>query len=137
MFLCNEIQQRLREPLPPIYYRCAELSHGIIDASIALLTRQCDNKLYQIYGPLVNQIVRSATSVPANITEGHGRAGDNMAMNFYRTARGSLQETIYFTTCLPPPFSTNLHAQAVSLQEELDAFVDGLAQRMVRGSIVV
>jgi len=81
MFLCNEIRQRIQEPLPPIYYRCAELSHAILDACIALLTRHCDDRLYQIYAPLVNQIVRCSTSVAANITEGHGRAGDNMAMN--------------------------------------------------------
>ncbi|MFH1749753.1 MAG: four helix bundle protein [bacterium] len=45
---------------------------------------------------LINQIRRSAISIPANIAEGMGRNTKAELKNFLYNARGSLQETIYF-----------------------------------------
>jgi four helix bundle protein len=41
---------------------------------------------------IVSQIRRSASSVPANIAEGHGRRGRAYFVQFLRVAQGSLKE---------------------------------------------
>lgn len=41
---------------------------------------------------IVSQIRRSASSVPANIAEGHGREGRAQFVQFLRVAQGSLKE---------------------------------------------
>ena len=45
---------------------------------------------------LVAQVTRSASSVPANIAEGHGRVTKRDYANFVAVARGSLMETETF-----------------------------------------
>ena len=45
----------------------------------------------EIFG-IVSQIRRSASSVPANIAEGHGREGRAHFVQFLRFAQGSLKE---------------------------------------------
>jgi four helix bundle protein len=42
---------------------------------------------------LANQVIRSATSIPANIAEGYGRFADGAYRNHLSIARGSLFET--------------------------------------------
>jgi four helix bundle protein len=51
----------------------------------------------EIYG-LTSQLRRSATSVPANITEGFARISDKSNKQFLMIAYGSLQELKYFLT---------------------------------------
>jgi four helix bundle protein len=41
--------------------------------------------------PLADQLIRSASSVPANLSEGHGRIGRDRA-HFWRIAYGSAKE---------------------------------------------
>jgi four helix bundle protein len=41
--------------------------------------------------PLADQVIRSASSVPANLSEGHGRIGRDRA-HFWRIAYGSAKE---------------------------------------------
>ena len=44
-----------------------------------------------MYQSLADQVVRSASSVPANLAEGHGRAGKSR-LHHYRIAYGSAKE---------------------------------------------
>jgi len=41
--------------------------------------------------PITDQVIRSASSVPANLAEGHGRSGRDR-MHFWRIAYGSAKE---------------------------------------------
>lgn len=45
---------------------------------------------------LVNQLRRSASSIPANIAEGHGKNTTREYASFLYNARGSIEETRYF-----------------------------------------
>ena len=45
---------------------------------------------------IINQIQRSATSLPANIAEGYGRVSTKEKIRFLYIANGSLEETRYF-----------------------------------------
>ena len=55
--------------------------------------------------PIADQVVRSASSVPANIAEGHGRFGRDR-VHHYRIAYGSAKEVGVHLQLL-------LHAQAI------------------------
>ena len=48
---------------------------------------------------LVDQIIRSSRSVPANIAEGFGRFHFQENIQFCRQARGSLSETLEYLIC--------------------------------------
>ena len=48
---------------------------------------------------LVDQIIRSSRSVPANITEGFGRFHFQENIQYCRQARGSLSETLEHLMC--------------------------------------
>lgn len=49
----------------------------------------------ELYG-ITSQIRRSASSIPANIAEGHSRNTTKQYINFLSIANGSLAETRYF-----------------------------------------
>ena len=61
--------------------------------SIYKLTKELPHT--EKYG-IVNQIQRSAVSVPANIVEGYGRISTKEKLRFLYIANGSLEETRYF-----------------------------------------
>ena len=62
---------------------------------------------------IANQVIRSASSVPANLAEGHGRTG-RVRMNYWRIAYASAKEVDSHLTLLA-------HAGAVNRSRTNDA----------------
>ena len=66
---------------------------------------------------LSTQIVRAATSAPANIAEGYARASNREFLQHLAIAHGSLHEVAYYvhfmgrTQLVDPPTCSNLEAQ--------------------------
>jgi len=83
--------------------------------------------------PLESQLLRAATSVPANIAEGCGRAGDRDFRRFLRHSLGSACELEYHLLLardvgfLPVPEYAVLAAQVV----EVKRMLAGLIRRLV------
>ncbi len=67
-------------------------AHGLVVETYRLTARF---PAAEKYG-LVNQLRRSASSVPANIAEGHGRNTTRDYASYLYNARGSVEETRYF-----------------------------------------
>lgn len=82
---------------------------------------------------LESQLLRAATSIPANIAEGCGRAGDRDFRRFLRHSLGSACELEYHLLLardvgfLPVPEYTVLAAQVV----EVKRMLSGLIRRLV------
>jgi four helix bundle protein len=85
----------------------------------------------EAYG-LASQVRRSASSVPANIAEGCGRGGGDLA-RFCRIASGSLSEfryhllLVYELGLLPKDRFDALDNQAAEVERMLTAFIRTLA----------
>lgn len=81
---------------------------------------------------LVNQLRRSAISVPANIVEGQSRNTTKEYLQFLYNARGSLEETRYHLLLsrdlnyLSPPGYEDLEVK----YEEVSKMLNGLISRM-------
>ncbi len=68
-----------------------------IAADLANTIRECVHRWDTFDRQTIGlQLVRSADSVGANITEGYARSHGKDALRFYSIARGSLEETIYW-----------------------------------------
>lgn len=67
-------------------------SHGLVLAVYKATTRFPREELYG----LTNQIRRASTSIPANIAEGCGRAGETELARFLQIAMGSASELEYY-----------------------------------------
>ena len=70
-----------------MWQKAQELASAIVDLTRALPTDRTT-------GVLVQQVVRSASSIGANIAEGHGRFAAGAYRNHLSIARGSTAETI-------------------------------------------
>ncbi len=77
-----------------------------------------------------SQLIRCATSVSANISEGTGRASKRQFLQFIKIARGSAFETYTFLTQMPPPFSTTILREAKEMCEALDGEMRVLIEKL-------
>jgi four helix bundle protein len=64
--------------------------------------------------PIADQVIRSASSVPANLAEGHGRSGRDR-QNFWRIAYASAKETDSHLRLLAATGAVNSSATQTSL----------------------
>ena len=72
--------------VPHNNFQTLDLSLQVAGTAIALA-----NRVPAKLRSLADQLIRSASSVPANLAEGHGRTG-RARMNHYRIAYGSAKE---------------------------------------------
>jgi four helix bundle protein len=72
-------------------YRDLNVWQKAIDLSVACYRATSSFPRQEIYG-MTNQIRRAATSVAANIAEGHGREHTRTFVQFLRISQGSLKE---------------------------------------------
>jgi len=82
---------------------------------------------------MVDQITRAATSVPANIAEGHGRAGTKEYSNFLSIAKGSLMETeTFLLLAIRLEFISKEESQtALGLVTEVSKMLSSLRRRLL------
>ena len=93
------------------------------------------NEMYR----LVAQVTRSASSVPANIAEGHARATRRDYSNFLAIARGSLMETETFVM-LAVRLQYASQAEALPLLDlitEISKMLTGIRSRLAQDSVQV
>jgi len=64
--------------------------------------------------PMADQVIRSASSVPANLAEGHGRSGRDR-VHFWRIAYASAKEVDSHLRLLAAARAVNSSAAAVAL----------------------
>jgi len=78
---------------------------------------------------LISQLSRAATSIPANIAEGHGRMGGREYANFLSIARGSLKELLELAVRVGyvPEDDTKT---ALSIADEVGRMLTTLIQRL-------
>ncbi|HET9178517.1 MAG TPA: four helix bundle protein [Terriglobia bacterium] len=72
-------------------YRDLKVSEQAMDLTVECYKLTQRFPKTEVFG-IVSQIRRSASSVPANIAEGHGREGRAYFIQFLRVAQGSLKE---------------------------------------------
>lgn len=134
---CQEIIRHIdAKTLPPVFFRAAELASEVSLAAIAMIVHPSHAQLLQIvYSGYLNQVCRCSSSIAANIAEGNGRGTVRQALGFYQTARGSLKETVYFTTLLPEPFCTRIHEMAVNFEPQFDEYMEAVAMAVMNQTI--
>ena len=74
--------------------------------------------------PLADQLIRCSSSVPANLSEGHGRSGKSRR-HLWQIAYGSAKESDVFLTLLTASGAVDqkLAQQAMSLLDEVRAMI--------------
>ncbi len=80
-----------REKSPIKSYRDLEVWQQAMDLAVECYKLTQRFPKTEMFG-IISQIRRSASSVPANIAEGHGREGRAHFIQFLRVAQGSLKE---------------------------------------------
>jgi four helix bundle protein len=90
-YLVMDFENILKEPDKPynIRHRCFFFSKEII-----LFGKDC--KYEKIYTPLFDQLIRSATSIGANVVEGKAGSSKKDWKNFYTIALKSANEAKYW-----------------------------------------
>lgn len=86
---------------------------------------------------LIAQVTRSASSVPANIAEGHARATKRDYSNFLAIAKGSLMETETFVMLsLRLGYATQAEGRPVlDLITEVSKMLSVLRSRLAQGPL--
>ncbi|HEV8286088.1 MAG TPA: four helix bundle protein [Chitinophagaceae bacterium] len=102
----------LREEEKPynIRHRCYYFSKEII-----LFVKRC--KYHQVYGSLFDQLIRSATSIGANIVEGKAGSSKKDWKNFFVIALKSANETKYWLCLIRDTMETEITKIAELLKE--------------------
>jgi four helix bundle protein len=77
--------------VPISSYRDLEVWQVAMDLAVACYRATVSFPKAELFG-LTSQIRRAASSIPANIAEGHGRENTGSFMQFCRIAQGSLKE---------------------------------------------
>lgn len=94
-------------------------SNNLVAYTVALeaatATLALVGKIPAPYKSLADQLVRAASSVPANLAEGHGRIG-RARLNHWRIAYGSAKEVEVFLRLLISTGSIDQHKAEIAAQ---------------------
>lgn len=84
---------------------------------------------------LGNQLMRAVDSIGANLCEGYGREYPGSVTQFYRYAKGSALESIFWLErvisrrLVPVPAAIVIKARLVSNTDSIDVLIDGLRKK--------
>ncbi len=104
--------------------QCGRVAWGV--------ARTFDHRLYDTIG---RQLIRSADSIAANISEGFGRFHYKDKARFCYIARGSLQETIVWLdkalerNCISQEQHDELAGELIELRKMLNGYINSMSRR--------
>ncbi|MCL7988046.1 four helix bundle protein [Sphingobacterium sp. lm-10] len=91
-----------------------------------------DFKFNRIFHSLFDQLIRSATSIGANITEGKAGSSKNDFLKFYIIALKSANETEYWLKLIKETLVVEEHSDINSLLKETDEIIRILVAIILR-----
>lgn len=85
-----------------------------------------------VFAPLFAQLTRAVESVGRNCADAYGLGDTRKSIQSHRCAYGSILESLFFLSCLPPPFSTTLHRKLSTLRNEYKGMFTAVLERHLR-----
>lgn len=118
------VQAEIMTPPWPVLYEIMRFRADYIMDVREFIRDRGDSRAGEfVFVPIFKQLNRSVESVGRNVADAFAQASNGNSVSAYRNAYGSLLESTFFLSCLPPPFSTRILNDLESFEKRFGAFV--------------